>query len=158
MNFRNQYKKIGSLKTGIEVIINAKTVTRELIDHILMRERPRSISFSDRVEIIDEYCLYRLNIDTFYFDSAFNIKEIREGAFKKVRHFHCADSFDSVSIVGESAFEEAESEDALYLPNVISVPDNCFRNARFLDVILPNVEQIADSAVEGLQLANSKSV
>lgn len=156
--FRSQYKKIGSQKTGVEIIINTKIVTRELIEYISQNESPRYISFTDRVEIIDENCFYHLNIDRVSFNSATNIQEIRAGAFKKAVRLHCVDCFENVEKLGESAFEGTQSEDALHLPYITRVPEKCFKNAKFLDIILPNAEQIADSAMEGLQLEKSKSV
>ncbi len=152
--YRNQYKKIGSAKTGIEIVIDTPNVTRELIEYIAEKEQPKIISFTDKVKIIDEHCFYHMNIDSISFNSAINIEQIRTGAFKKARRLHCVDCFENVKILEESAFEETQSEDCLYLPNIKQIPANCFKNAKFLSIITPNAEQVAESAFDGLQVEN----
>lgn len=152
--YRKQYKKIGSMKSGIEIIIDTTNVTRELIEYISAIERPRTISFTDKVKVIDENCFYHMNIDYISFNSAINIEQIRTGAFKKARRLHCVDCFENVKILEESAFEETQSEDCLYLPNIKQIPANCFKNAKFLSIITPNAEQVAESAFDGLQVEN----
>ena len=127
--YRKQYKKIGSMKSGIEIIIDTTNVTRELIEYISAIERPRTISFTDKVKVIDENCFYHMNIDYISFNSAINIEQIRTGAFKKARRLHCVDCFENVKKLDESAFEETQSEDSLYLPKVTQVPAKCFKNA-----------------------------
>lgn len=156
--FRRQYKKIGSNKFDLEIIIDTPVVTRELIDYIIANEHPISISFTEKVKVLDKNCFYHLNIDRVSFDSAIGLEEIREGAFKKAINLHCVDSFENVNSVGKSAFEECQSEDTLYLPNLKIVPEKCFENAKFWDLCVPNAEQIPDSATLGLQLGISKSV
>lgn len=155
--YRKQYKKIGSMKSGIEIIIDTIKVTRELIEYISAIERPRTISFTDKVKVIDENCFYHMNIDYISFNSAINIEQIRTGAFKKARRLHCVDCFENVKILEESAFEETQSEDCLYLPNIKQIPANCFKNAKFLSIITPNAEQVAESAFDGLQVENLKN-
>lgn len=49
--YRKQYKKIGSMKPGIEIIIDTTNVTRELIEYISAIERPRTISFTDKEKL-----------------------------------------------------------------------------------------------------------
>ena len=155
--YRKQYKKIGSMKSGIEIIIDTTNVTRELIEYISAIERPRTISFTDKVKVIDENCFYHMNIDYISFNSATNIEEIRAGAFKKAIRLHCVDCFENVKKLDESAFEETQSEDCLYLPNIKQIPANCFKNAKFLSIITPNAEQVAESAFDGLQVENLKN-
>ncbi len=155
--YRKQYKKIGSMKSGIEIIIDTIKVTRELIEYLSAIERPRTISFTDKVKVIDENCFYHMNIDYISFNSAINIEQIRTGAFKKARRLHCVDCFENVKILEESAFEETQSEDCLYLPNIKQIPANCFKNAKFLSIITPNAEQVAESAFDGLQVENLKN-
>ena len=77
---------------------------------------------------------------------------------KKAFRLHCVDCFENVEKIDESAFEEAKSEDSLYMPNVKRIPAKCFKNAKFLSVIVPNAEQIADDAMDGLQVENSINV
>ena len=156
--FRRQYKKIGSSKFDLEIIIDTPVVTRELIDYIIANEHPISISFTEKVKVLDKNCFYHLNIDRVSFDSAIGLEEIREGAFKKAINLHCVDSFENVNSVGKSAFEECQSEDTLSLPNLIKVAENCFKDAKLFNLYLPNAEQIPDSATLGLQLGISKSV
>lgn len=156
--YRKQYKKIGSMKSGIEIIIDTTNVTRELIEYISAIERPRTISFTDKVKVIDENCFYHMNIDYISFNSATNIEEIRAGAFKKAIRLHCVDCFENVKKLDESAFEETQSEDSLYLPKVTQVPAKCFKNAKFLSVILPNAESFAEDSMEGLEVENLKNI
>ena len=156
--YRKQYKKIGSVKSGMEIVIDTPKVTRDLIEYIIEYERPRVISFTDKVKIIDENCFYHMNVDYISFNSAINVEEIRTAAFKKAFRLHCVDCFENVEKIDESAFEEAKSEDSLYMPNVKQIPSKCFKNAKFLSVIVPNAEQIADDAMDGLQVENSINV